>query len=72
MWKHSGLAFCLALVASSFAVGQQVVEVRGRHELGVRLAKSAEGIVQSRFSAHAMASQVEAIYEQCLHPRPHP
>jgi sporulation protein YlmC with PRC-barrel domain len=26
MWKHSGLAFCLALVASSFAVGQQVVQ----------------------------------------------
>jgi len=26
MWKHSGLAFCLALVASSFAVGQQAVQ----------------------------------------------
>jgi glycosyltransferase involved in cell wall biosynthesis len=40
-------------------------------DLGARLALSAEAIVQGRFSAQAMASQVEAIYEQCLHP-PHP
>jgi glycosyltransferase involved in cell wall biosynthesis len=38
-------------------------------ELGARLARSAEKIVQTRFSSEAMASQVETIYERCLNPK---
>jgi glycosyltransferase involved in cell wall biosynthesis len=36
--------------------------------LGDRLAATAERKVRERFSAEAMAAQVESIYERCLHP----